>query len=124
MIIKGCSNKPIPQAAYSQLISKLLPVAKSIMYGGMSQLEAIKLATINPAIQLKIDDRIGSVKIGKDADFVIWNGSPLSVYSKAEQTWIEGKKYFDHQEDKTNCEGSVHRHYWPDYPGQPDQENL
>ena len=68
---------------------------KAVMYGGMSQEEAIKLATLNPAIQLKIDDRVGSIKVGKDADFVIWNNNPLSVYAKAEQTWVDGKKYFD-----------------------------
>ncbi|MCC7430785.1 amidohydrolase family protein [bacterium] len=72
---------------------------KSVLYGGMKQEEAIKLATINPAIQLKIDDKVGSVKVGKDADFVIWNGNPLSVYTKVLQTWIEGKKYFDVERD-------------------------
>ncbi|MCH7948583.1 MAG: amidohydrolase family protein, partial [candidate division Zixibacteria bacterium] len=73
--------------------------AKAVMYGGMSQEEAIKLATLNPAIQLKIDDRVGSIKVGKDADFVIWNNNPLSVYAKAEQTWVDGKKYFDLESD-------------------------
>ena len=72
---------------------------KAVMYGGMSQEEAIKLATLNPAIQLKIDDRVGSIKVGKDADFVIWNNNPLSVYAKAEQTWVDGKKYFDLETD-------------------------
>ena len=69
--------------------------AKSIMYGGMSQLDAIKMATINPAKQLKIDDRVGSIKVGKDADMVIWNGNPLSIYSKPEMTLIDGRIYFD-----------------------------
>jgi len=73
---------------------------KAVMYGGMEQDEAIKLATINPAIQLKIDDRVGSIKVGKDADFVIWNDNPLSVYAKPEQTWIDGKKFFDVNTDK------------------------
>jgi imidazolonepropionase-like amidohydrolase len=72
---------------------------KAVMYGGMSQEEAIKLATLNPAIQLKIDNRVGSLKVGKDADFVIWNDHPLSVYAKPEQTWIDGKKYFDINDD-------------------------
>ncbi|MFQ5499517.1 MAG: amidohydrolase family protein [Candidatus Zixiibacteriota bacterium] len=76
-----------------------LEAAKSVQYGDMSQEEAIKLATINPAIQLKVDDRIGSIEVGKDADFVIWNGNPLSIYSSVEQTWIEGKKYFDIDRD-------------------------
>jgi imidazolonepropionase-like amidohydrolase len=69
--------------------------AKSIMYGGMSQLDAIKMATINPAKQLKIDDRVGSIKVGKDADMVIWNGNPLSIYSKPEMTLIDGRVYFE-----------------------------
>lgn len=68
---------------------------KAVMYGGMSESEAIKLATLNPAIQLKIDDRVGSIKVGKDADFVIWNDHPLSIYAKPEQTWVDGTKYFD-----------------------------
>lgn len=72
---------------------------KAVMYGGMSQEEAIKLATLNPAIALRIDDRVGSLKVGKDADFVIWNSHPLSVYAKPEQTWIDGKKYFDINDD-------------------------
>jgi imidazolonepropionase-like amidohydrolase len=72
---------------------------KAVMYGGMSQEEAIKLATLNPAIQLKIDNRVGSIKVGKDADFVIWNDHPLSIYAKPVQTWIDGKKYFDIKDD-------------------------
>lgn len=72
-----------------------LEAAKAIMYGGLAQEDAIKLCTINPAIQMKADDRIGSIKVGKDADFVIWNGNPLSVYSKVEKTFIEGALYFD-----------------------------
>ncbi len=72
---------------------------KAVMYGGMSQEEAIKLATLNPAIALKIDDRVGSLKVGKDADFVIWNNHPLSIYAKAEQTWVDGRKYFDINDD-------------------------
>lgn len=74
--------------------------AKSVMYGDMSQEEAIKLCTINPAKCLKVDNLVGSIKVGKDADFVIWNGNPLSIYSKAEQTWIEGRRYFSIEEDQ------------------------
>lgn len=69
--------------------------AKSVMYGGMSEEDAIKLVTINPAIQLGVADRVGSIKVGKDADFVIWSDNPLSIYARTEQTWIEGKRYFD-----------------------------
>ncbi len=74
---------------------------KTILYGGLSQEEAIKLITINPARQLKVDAFVGSIKVGKDADFVIWNGNPLSTYSKAEQVWIEGRNYFSLAKDST-----------------------
>ncbi len=74
--------------------------AKAIKYGGLSKEEAIKLVTINPAKQLKIDRFTGSLEVGKEADFVIWSDDPLSVYARVLQTWIEGRKYFDVQEDK------------------------
>jgi imidazolonepropionase-like amidohydrolase len=74
--------------------------AKAIKYGGLSKEEAIKLVTINPAKQLKIDQFTGSLEVGKEADFVIWSDDPLSVYARVLQTWIEGRKYFDVQEDK------------------------
>ena len=65
----------------------------------MSEVEALKFVTINPAIQLKIDKWTGSLEPGKDGDFVVWNGSPLSTLSKAEQTWIDGAKWFDIEDD-------------------------
>lgn len=73
--------------------------AKSVYYCGMSEEDALKLVTLNPAIQLKIDDKVGSITRGKQADFVIWDNHPLSVYAKAEQTWIAGAKYFDRARD-------------------------
>jgi len=73
--------------------------AKAVKYGGVPPAEALKFVTLNPAKQLKIDDRVGSLEVGKDADFAIWNGSPLSPYSRCEQTWIEGRKYFDRDQD-------------------------
>jgi len=73
--------------------------AKAVKYGGVPPEEAIKFVTINPARSLLIDARVGSLEVGKDADFSIWNGSPLSPYSLCEQTWIEGRKYFDRAED-------------------------
>ena len=69
--------------------------AKAVKYGGVSEAEALAFVTINPAMQLRIDDRVGSLEPDKDADFVIWSGHPLSSFSRAEQTWIEGRKYFD-----------------------------
>lgn len=73
---------------------------KVIHYGGMEPEEAIKLVTINAAKQIGIDTFTGSLTEGKDADFVIWNDYPLSMYARAEQTWIDGAKYFDIQADK------------------------
>jgi imidazolonepropionase-like amidohydrolase len=74
--------------------------SKSVMYCGMPQEEALKLATLNPAIQLRIDDRVGSLAVGKDADFAIWNGNPLSMFSSVEQTWVDGTRYFDIERDR------------------------
>lgn len=77
-----------------------LEAAKAFKYGGVSEEEALKFVTLNPAKQLKVDNRVGSLEQGKDADFVIWNGDPLSTYSMCEQTWIDGRKYFDREEDR------------------------
>ena len=74
--------------------------AKSVQHCGMSQENALDMVTINPAKQLKVDKFTGSLKPGKDADFVIWSGHPLSIYSKVEQTWIDGVNYFDRQKDQ------------------------
>lgn len=74
--------------------------AKTVKYGGMSEEEAWKFVTLNPAKMLHIDDRVGSVKVGKDADVVLWSGHPMSIYSQAEKTIIEGKVYFDLEKDK------------------------
>ncbi|TAI49324.1 amidohydrolase family protein [Flagellimonas allohymeniacidonis] len=74
--------------------------AKTVKYGGMSEIEAWKTVTLNPAKLLHIDDRVGSVEVGKDADLVLWNNHPLSVYAKAEKTLIEGAVYFDLEKDK------------------------
>jgi len=73
--------------------------AKSIKYGGLSHDEALKLVTINPAIQLGIDKRVGSVDPGKDADLVIYNHDPLSAYAVVQKTLIDGRVYFDRQRD-------------------------
>jgi imidazolonepropionase-like amidohydrolase len=73
--------------------------AKTIHYGGLSHDEALKLVTINPAIQLGIDNRVGSIDIGKDADLVIYNHDPLSAYAQVQKTLIDGRVYFDRQRD-------------------------
>ena len=72
---------------------------KTVKYGGVSEEEAWKFVTLNPAKLLHINDRVGSIKVGKDADVVLWTDHPLSVYAKAEKTIIEGKVYFDLEQD-------------------------
>ena len=72
---------------------------KAVKYGNVPEQEALKFVTLNPAKQLKIDQYVGSLEPGKHADFTIWSGDPLSTYSMCEQTWIEGRKYFDRAED-------------------------
>jgi len=74
--------------------------AKSIKYGGMSEIDALKMCTYNPAKMLHVDDRVGSLKVGKDADVVIWNNHPLSMYAVAEKTIVDGIIYFDRERDK------------------------
>ncbi|MGB3607040.1 amidohydrolase family protein, partial [Psychroserpens sp.] len=74
--------------------------AKSVKYGGISEEEAWKFVTLNPAKLLHIDARVGSLKVGKDADVVLWTDHPLSIYAKAEKTIIEGVTYFDLKRDE------------------------
>jgi imidazolonepropionase-like amidohydrolase len=73
--------------------------AKAVKYGGVSPADALAFVTINPAKQLGIEKRVGSLEAGKDADFVLWSGDPLATSTIALQTWIEGRKYFDRGED-------------------------
>ena len=72
--------------------------AKAVRWGGLDPQAALAFVTLNPAKQLGVDDRVGSLEIGKDADFVIWSASPLSAYSRCEQTWIDGARYYDRAE--------------------------
>ncbi len=69
--------------------------AKSVKYGGMSQEDAWKMVTLNPAKLLHLDDRMGSLKVGKDADVVIWTDNPLSIYAKVQSTIVDGIMYYD-----------------------------
>lgn len=73
--------------------------AKTVRYGNTSVNDAIKMITLNPAIQLGIDDKVGSIEEGKQADLSLWSGHPLSIYSVNEMTFIDGIKYFDREED-------------------------
>ena len=76
-----------------------IEAAKAMHWGDLTEEQALKLVTINPAIQLGIQDRVGSIEIGKDADLAIWNGHPFSVYSRVDTTFIDGDIYFDRQQD-------------------------
>jgi imidazolonepropionase-like amidohydrolase len=73
--------------------------AKSIHYGGLTHDEALKLVTLNPAIQLGIDKRVGSIDVGKDADLAIYNHDPLSAYAVVQKTLIDGRVYFDRDKE-------------------------
>ncbi|GAB2702245.1 amidohydrolase family protein [Mucilaginibacter koreensis] len=72
---------------------------KAVTYGNMSQEDALKLVTLNPAKMLHVDNRIGSLKPGKDADLVVWSANPLSVYAVAEKTYVDGAPYWDMERD-------------------------
>jgi imidazolonepropionase-like amidohydrolase len=73
--------------------------AKSVKYGGMSEVDALDMVTINPAKMLHVDNKVGSIKVGKDADLVVWSENPLSIYAKAEKTIVDGILYFDRDKD-------------------------
>ncbi len=73
--------------------------AKAVKYGGLSEPDALAFVTSNPAKQLLLFDRIGSLRAGKDADVVVWNGHPLSVYSRVDMTFVDGKRVFDREVD-------------------------
>jgi imidazolonepropionase-like amidohydrolase len=73
--------------------------AKTLKYGGLSETEALSLITINPAKQLMIVNRVGSIEVGKDADIAIFDKHPLSNYAKVEKVFIDGQLYFDRASD-------------------------
>jgi cytosine/adenosine deaminase-related metal-dependent hydrolase len=74
--------------------------AKVVRYGDISEEEALKMVTLNPAKLLHLDNQMGSIKVGKSGDVVLWTAHPLSVYAKAEKTIIEGAVYFDLDKDQ------------------------
>ncbi len=73
--------------------------AKTIKYGGLTETEALALITINPAKQLEVQNRVGSIDLGKDADLVLYNKHPLSSYAVAQKVWVDGNLYFDRERD-------------------------
>jgi imidazolonepropionase-like amidohydrolase len=74
--------------------------AKTVKYGGVPEEEALKMVTLNPAKLLHLDNSTGSIKVGKDADVVLWSDHPLSIYAKAEKTFVDGILFFDREKDK------------------------
>ena len=88
--------------------------AKTQRYGGLTDEEALKLITINPAKQLGIEDRVGSIEKGKDADLVIFNAHPLSIYAIPQQTIVDGIVYFDRNNDKADMRLDI----------DPEEKNL
>lgn len=78
--------------------------AKAVKYGGVRPEEALKFVTLNAAVQLAIDDRVGSLEVGKDADFALWSGDPLSTYARCVATWIDGREYFSVAQDRKHRE--------------------
>ena len=75
---------------------------KAVTYGHMSEEEALKLVTLNPAKMLHVDNKVGSIKAGKDADLVLWSADPLSIYAVAEKTFVDGIPYWDIEKDAAN----------------------
>ena len=74
--------------------------AKSVKYGGMSEMDAWKLVTLNPAKLLHLDDRMGSIRVGKDADLVLWSDNPLSINAIVQMTLVDGRILFSLEQDK------------------------
>jgi adenine deaminase len=74
--------------------------AKIVKYGGISEEDAFKMVTLNPAKMLRVDDRVGSLRSGKDGDVVVWNDHPLSIYAKPLYTIVDGTVYFDRAKDE------------------------
>jgi cytosine/adenosine deaminase-related metal-dependent hydrolase len=73
--------------------------AGKLLRTGLTEEQALSTVTLNAARVLAIEDRVGSLEAGKDADFVVWSGNPLSQFTRAEQTWVDGRRYFSLEED-------------------------
>ena len=73
--------------------------AGKLLRTGLTEQQALSTVTIQSARAIAIDDRVGSLEPGKDGDFVVWNGNPLSQFTRPEQTWLDGRRYFSIDED-------------------------
>ena len=74
--------------------------AKIVKYGGVSEEDALKMVTLNPAKMLHVEEKVGSLKVGKDGDVVVWSDHPLSIYAKSLYTIVDGTIYFDRAKDE------------------------
>ncbi len=83
----------------SEIASRMNWEAGKLLRSGLTEEQALSTVTSGSAAAIAIDDRVGSLEPGKDADFVIWNGNPLSQFTRAEQTWVDGRRYFSLEED-------------------------
>jgi imidazolonepropionase-like amidohydrolase len=81
--------------------------AGKLLRTGVEEIAALSTVTNQSAKAIAIDNRVGSLEAGKDADFVIWSGNPLSQFTKAEQTWVDGRRYFSLDEDKALREATA-----------------
>jgi imidazolonepropionase-like amidohydrolase len=97
------SDDPSGAQRLNQEVAKAMAAANAIGLG-VSEAQAVKWMTINPAWALGLDDRIGSLEAGKNADVVLWTGDPFSVYAKAEKTWIDGALLYDRDDPAHNWE--------------------
>jgi imidazolonepropionase-like amidohydrolase len=82
-----------------QIASRMNWEAGKLLRTGLTEEQALTTVTLNAAKVLAIQNRVGSLEPGKDADFVVWSGNPLSQFTKAEQTWVDGRRYFSLEED-------------------------
>jgi N-acetylglucosamine-6-phosphate deacetylase len=104
--------------------------AKAIKYGDVPAEEALKFVTLNPAKQLRIDDRVGSIEAGKDADLVLWSGPPLSTLARCEQTWVDGRLMFSLELDRQRRQRDARWRAWliarildGDFPSSGDDQD-
>jgi len=88
------SDDPIQVQRLNQEVAKAMTSGNKLGLG-LTAADAIKWATLNPAKSLGLDDKIGSLKVGKNADLVLWDANPMSVYAHAEKVWIDGSLRFD-----------------------------
>jgi imidazolonepropionase-like amidohydrolase len=83
----------------SEIASRMNWEAGKLLRTGLTEQQALSTVTIGSATAMAIEDRVGSLEAGKDGDFVVWSGNPLSQFTKAEQTWVDGRRYFSIEED-------------------------